>query len=169
MRGGNQHGFTRGKSSLTSLVAFYDSYSVSDKGGVVDVIYLYFCTLDKSTVGHCPTWLADRQIVEKWIWWVDHLLDKELPGWLHSESCSQCSVSSGDWWWVAVPQGSVLGLVLFNSFVGDMDSWMKCTLSKFADDTKLSDAIDTLEGRDAIQRDLGRLERWAHANLMKFN
>jgi len=43
MRGGNQHDFTKGKSCLTSLVAFYDSYSVSDKGGVVDVIYLYFC------------------------------------------------------------------------------------------------------------------------------
>ena len=67
-----------------------------------------------------------------------------------------------------IPLGLVLGPVLLNVFVSK-DSRVECTFSKFADDNKLSGAVDMLEGRDATQRDLDRLERWARANLMKFN
>jgi len=63
----------------------------------------------------------------------------------------------------------LLGPALPNIFVSDMDSEIECTLSKFAENAKLCGVVDMLEGRDAIQRDLDRLERWACVNLMKFN
>ena len=87
-------------------------------------------------------------------------MDKELARRLHSKSCGQrldvqVEISG-------VPQRLVEGPALFNIFVGNMGSGIECTLSKFADDTRLCGAVDTLRGRDAIQRDLGR---WACANL----
>ncbi|PKU39905.1 rna-directed dna polymerase from mobile element jockey-like [Limosa lapponica baueri] len=55
------------------------------------------------------------------------------------------------------------------NIISDADSRNKHTLSNFAGDTELSGAVDTLEGRGGIKRDLNRLEEWVCVTLVKFN
>ncbi|KAJ7425709.1 rna-directed dna polymerase from mobile element jockey-like [Willisornis vidua] len=67
----------------------------------------------------------------------------------------------------AFSQRSVLGPVMF--FINGTDKRTEYTFSKFADEIKVSGETNTSEGQDAIQKDLDKLEKWVHGNLMRFN
>ena len=66
-----------------------------------------------------------------------------------------CNVSSG------VPQGSVLGPILFLIYIDDLDEDVKCKISKFADNTKIANRVISLSQQQELQNDLNTLCEWA--------
>jgi len=162
----SQHGFVKNKSCLTNLLEFTTFISgCIDDHKDVDVIYLDFQkAFDKVPHKRLLAKLKSFGIVEKVYAWVESWLIGRRQRVVLSGSFSEWKpVTSG------VPQGSVLGPLLFVIFVNDMDQAVLSRLLKFADDTKLFRCISDPEDVATLRDDLKSLCKWSEDWQMCFN
>jgi hypothetical protein len=160
-----QHGFVKGRSCLTNLLEFLEDVTeYVDQGSPVDVIYLDFQkAFDKvphqrllkkvqalGINGTVYTWIED---------WLKNRTQRIQFG---GDSSNWTSVLSG------VPQGSVLGPILFLIYINDIDDGIESKILKFADDTKLYRRITSEEDVTKLQEDLATLCKWSREWLMLF-
>ena len=164
----SQHGFMRGRSCTSNLLSFLERITLAvDDGEPVDIIFLDFAkAFDKVPVERLlkKVWAHGvRGKVFQWISaWLKNRLQRVV---LNGEASTWAAVLSG------VPQGSVLGPLLFLIFINDLDGSAAAVeiVRKFADNTKIAQPIRSPEDRVRLQAALDELTGWADKWGMAFN
>jgi ribonuclease P/MRP protein subunit RPP40 len=162
----SQHGFVKGKSCLTNHLEFFEKVTEwVDNGEPVDVTYLDFQkAFDKVPHKRLLHKVKDMGIEGDLLCWLqDWLKDRKQRVCLAGECSEWAEVTSG------VPQGSVLGPLLFLIYINDIDEGITNKLLKFADDTKLFGKVGTMEDIGRLREDLVKLVTWSKEWLMLFN
>ena len=163
----HQHGFVSGKSCLTNLLeSFEDWTSYLDNPGIsVDIIFLDFRKAF-DTVPHCRLLkkLSSYGICDNLLNWLSSfLINRTQQVVLHGHKSDSFVVRSG------VPQGSVLGPLLFLLYVNDLPGHVSSEISMFADDTKIYHKIKNIADCHQLQSDLDKLNIWSKEWLLSFN
>ncbi len=163
-----QHGFLKGKSTITQLLSVYEEIEKSLDGNIqTDVIFLDFSKAF-DTVSHI---LLIHKLTSFGVcgpllnWMKSYLTNRTQRVVVDGVSSAPCFVSSG------VPQGSILGPLLFLIYINDMANEVSVNtdIAFYADDAKVTKKIYSTQDGEELQADLSRLINWSQRWLMNFN
>jgi hypothetical protein len=162
----NQHGFVRKKSCMTNLLETLDIITeVVNRGFSIDLIFLDFAKAF-DMVSHAGLLVKlksfgfDDQLIK---WMKSYLSGRRQRVVLGDIVSSWKDVLSG------IPQGSILGPLLFLLFINDMPDLLNEFCKLFADDTKLIAAIRNTTDCLMLQTDIDKANHWAETWKMQFN
>ncbi len=161
-----QHGFVEGRSCTTNLLAVLDRWTEAvDNGNSIDAIYLDFAkafdTVPHQRLLKKLNGYGVRGKVFEWI--KDFLSNRRQLVTVNGAKSAWSPVTSG------VPQGSVLGPILFVVFINDLPEVTECLTQMFADDTKVFTTVKDMNDRQKLQNDLTNLYEWSSKWQLRFN
>ena len=162
-----QHGFIPGRSCTTQLVeVLHYIGSILYSGKQTDMIFMDMSkAFDKVSHTALINKLLKYNIGGSLLqWFTSYLHDRQQRVTTLGATSSQKPVCSG------VPQGSILGPILFLLYVNDLpDAVTNSTVACFADDTKIFRRIDSITDAILLQDDLNNLESWSKISGLMFN
>ena len=169
-----QHGFREGRSCLSNLLTTLEDWtSVLDDKDCVDVAYLDFRkAFDLVSHRHLMLKLQKHGIDGQIGNWIKAFLEnRKQKVVIRGFESDELDVLSG------VPQGSVLGPILFLIYINDLPDCVNCPVCLFADDSKLYCKVpksnngnpDAIDEHAMLQEDLQELHNWATRWKMSFN
>jgi len=162
----SQHGFRNKRSCLTNLLSFMEKVAeYLDSGEPVDVVFLDFQkAFDKVPHKRLIERLRDIGIKGKLLSWIEEWLKgRKQRVVINGKASEWIEVESG------VPQGSILGPLLFIIFINGIDEGILSDILKFADDTKIFGKAGTSESVNKLRADLQVLWKWTVKWQMNFN
>ena len=162
----SQYGFRERRGCILQLLTVFDTWSkYIDSDIPVDTVFLDFKKAFDSVPHKRLLYKLERLGVSgnvlKWI--SSFLSNRQQRVVINGQSSEWTDVSSG------VPQGSVLGPLLFIMYVNDLPDEVQSFTKLFADDAKLYKDLQNLEDFEMIQDDLNKLCQWTIKWLMIFN
>ena len=164
-----QHGFVNGRSCTSQMVPFVDSLAVAiNEKSKMDIIYFDFAKAF-DTVSHdiilkkLKTQFGVDGMMLRFL--KSYLQDRQQQVVIGGETSTKVPVNSG------VPQGSILGPLLFVIFINDMFSCVSegTHIALYADDTKIWREICWSEDHTILQNDINSLLAWSIENRMRFH
>lgn len=162
----NQHGFLPKRSTVTQLLATLEIWTKElDKGNSMHILYCDFrkafdSVPHKRLINKIRSMGIDGPVL---MWIEDFLKGRRQRVCVNGNFSTWEEVTSG------VPQGSVLGPLLFVIFINDLEDAVGCGIQLYADDTKIYAVVNNDEDSEEFQKQINSLFQWSATWQLQFH